>query len=494
MALSPDSVSYVSTAESFAAGRGLVAFDGRPLTLFPPGLSLAIGIFGSLGFSISAVAVTVNIVSLIVIVISTYLLALVISASWRCALAAAGIVSLSAPFTGVFVWVWTEPVFTAVTMVLLTLLAWAVREVRSSWWIVLVAGGLTSTAFGLRYVGLTLLPVLALGMWWAARNTPVRSRAIRVATAIAVGILLPVLLVARNLLSGAGPLGERVGGVRTIQDSFIQMIQVLGEFVLPPESGSLGILLGVGILILVFISLWVAVMNRDRPVMMLGFFLLVYWLSMIFSQASTRLDSPSARLLAPALPVLMLLGVMGARLVLRRVSQDLRKWSRTSPLPILKMSEGRGIIAVMWLAVTLVAVVAVIVAIRADLRLIRSGQAEEMGLQARVSSSQVLKRADLLPDARGFASDDPWLTYLGIGRTPVIQLPPDPAEWPESRVNRDREFLDEAVQAGSVTHAVLFDIGAESEMLAELDRIGITGVLVDETSDGSIYFLRPTPR
>ena len=236
--LSQDSVSYLASARAVGAGSGLISFDGQPLTLFPPGLPLLLGAVEGFGGSAETAAVMLNAACAALIVGGTYGLGYLVLRSTGLSLTAAGVVSLSAPFTYSFVWLWSEPLFTVLVMALLGLLAWSVRSERSSWWIVIGAGLLVGGAISVRYVGYVLLPAVGLGIWWTSRgsvNAVAPGRAlIRAVVAVAVALVAPVVIAMGNLGAGSGPFGDRYPGVRTLQDSMADAVGVLGTFVFPP--------------------------------------------------------------------------------------------------------------------------------------------------------------------------------------------------------------------------------------------------------------------
>ena len=91
--ITPDSVSYASSAQSFASSFSFTQFDGLPLTLFPPGFPAVLGVFLALGLSFQFTAVLVGVLALVALLIFTFAVGRGLSRSmWRGAFAAAGAV------------------------------------------------------------------------------------------------------------------------------------------------------------------------------------------------------------------------------------------------------------------------------------------------------------------------------------------------------------------------------------------------------------------
>jgi hypothetical protein len=481
--LSQDSVSYLAAARALAAGDGLTSFDGQPLTLFPPALSILVGAAEGLGASAESAAVVINAVSAALVVLGTYLLGRQALRSAWLPVAAAAVVSLSAPFTLSFVWLWSEPVFTVLVLALLLPLVWSIRRGRCPWWLVIAAGLLVGGAISVRFVGYVLLPIVALGIWWASRSW------VRMLVALAVGVLAPVLIVVRNLGAGSGPLGDRYPGVRTLLDSAAEAVGVLGTFLLPSASAGVAVVLGSLVAVLVLVGVWAGLVDRDRVTGLLTAFAVLYVVAIVWSQTATRLDPPTPRLLTPALPALTVLAVSGLRVVVARLRRDVLIWTASSPSDAVRARGGAVAAAVGWVVLGLVVVGVVAASVRADARLIQDAREGVLGLRAAASASALAAAGVAQPDSAGFASNDPWRMYLAVGGAPVVHLPPSPAEWPAERIERDLDVLVEAVRSGSVTHALVVEGGAATLGWPELAAAGVDAVLVAETPEGGIYRL-----
>lgn len=493
IAISQDSVSYLSTARSLADGQGLVNFAGEPLTLFPPGLPVVLAFLSLLGPSATVAAAVLNVLCVGLAVAGTYITGrLVLRSGWG-ALAAAAAVSASGTFTGVHGWLWSEPVFTVLTIGVLAMLVWGIVHERAPWWWVFAAAFLAAGASSVRYVGYVLVPVVALGVWWAARGAGRRVAALRALVAAAIVLIVPVSLAIRNVTVGSGPLGDRYPGVRTVQDSVVDAVRVAGEFVVSPGSSTLGPLVGVLVVAVVAMALWAAAIRRDRSIVLLGVFVVLYAGAVVWSQASTRLDAPSGRLLAPAWPAIAVLLVSGTFVLMARVRRDATTWAAGSPNGAVRRAGARWIVVVCWAVIATLAGLAVLSSARASTRMIEDARGGGLGLVVSAQESALVAAAKALPDAHGFASNDPWTLYLGVGRVPVVYLPPSAAEWPQSRIDRDLGVLVSDVQSGRVTHAVVFASGSATQPLADLAPAGVTASPLLQLPEGTVYRLEPTP-
>lgn len=488
-ALSQDSVSYLATARAVIDGGGLTSFDGQPLTLFPPGLPVLLGGLMGLGAPWEAAASAVSAVGIGATVVGTYLLGVITLRSRWWAVLPTAVVSISAPLLEVFTWLWTEPAFTALTVCLLVLLSWGIRHGASPWWLVVGCSALTSVAFSFRYAGLVLVPITLIGIWWASRAMPRRGALGRVVVAMLVSLVLPAVVVMRNLLQGVGPLGERYPGVRTLLDALVESVEVLGAAVLPSSLAPLWVLAGAALLVIATVAGWAALVDRDRVAGLLVLFVVAYLGSLIWSQSATRLDTPSVRLLTPMIPALAVLATSGALVVGRRMARDLEAWSQESPRAGVRRPGARSVGLAVVAVLVLVAGVLTASFVAADVRLARDqGRGAPNLATSRSDSATVL--AAWARGAEVLASNDPWSTYLRLG-SPTLALPPSAEEWPADRIDRDTARLVETVRSRGAVYALVFDGAANVQPVADLEAAGITVTLVEQADDGAIYLLTP---
>jgi hypothetical protein len=486
--LSQDSVSYLSTARSFGAGNGLVSFTGEPLTLFPPGLPVVLGAAEAIGWRAENAAVALNALCAALVVLGAYVLARWCGLGRAGALAAAAFTSVSTATVGVFAWLWTEPLFTVLVLAVLLILVRLIRIGRVGWGSAVGVAAMVSAATTVRYIGLVLVAVAALGTWLALREAEPRRRwrwTLIVSAASAIGLIAVAL---RNLTAGSGPLGERYPGTRTMEGAFKATVDVLGSYVAPPAATMLTAEAGVVVGLIILIGAWIAVMGRDRPIVLLAGFGLLYIVAIVWSQAATRLDTASTRLLAPAFVPLLVIAIYGIRAIVAGMRLQLSRWASSSPSAAIRRRgdevAGLALWTIVWGAFALVLAVVIV----QDARFVQQARADGLGLAASASASEL---AGAVQSSEGSASNDPWRTYLRVGHPPVLYLPPSAAEWPADRVLADTNRLVAAVRAGTVTQAAVFAEAGAIEPLAALVEAGIEVDLLAEYADGTLYRLSP---
>jgi hypothetical protein len=200
LGVSPDSTQYLSAAQNLADGRGLVvhwwARGVVPLTHFPPLVPVAIGSLVSAGFELARAAQVMNGIALAVTVWITFLMTQRSTGSVFAPFCAALAVALSRDVLEVHAMVWSEPLYTVLSMTALFLVIRLLRD--DQWWILALAAIVAGLTIITRYVGIALVGTCGLSILLFAQG-PFRRRFLR-AAAFGVVALLPVIaLFARNL-------------------------------------------------------------------------------------------------------------------------------------------------------------------------------------------------------------------------------------------------------------------------------------------------------
>ena len=209
LGVSPDSVAYVRAAHSWSSTGELRLFDGTPLTVFPPGLPIALGLLELVGLKANTAALTFNCLALIANGMVIHRLATAILPSRRSALFAVAWVMFSLSTVSVHAMLWTEPVFNLLVNLSLLALTQIIRDKSVRFWTVCLVVAV-SIACVWRYAGVALLPTVSATIWYAHTLHGRPRRAVRRVAGItgmcALGLLSTIL---NNLRSGAGPLGPR---------------------------------------------------------------------------------------------------------------------------------------------------------------------------------------------------------------------------------------------------------------------------------------------
>jgi len=463
--ISIDSVSYAAAAESWAASGQLLTYDGSDLSLFPIGLPITIGTLMAVGMNLSSAVAVTNAIATGLTVLAAYFLGRQVLREPGWALLAAAGVALSASTVRVGSYLWTEPVFTALIAWSLALVAWALRTRRADWWIPLVAGALVSIATTYRYVGVVAVPVIALGVAWAASER----RVFKGLLAGLVGSVGLMVSAGRNLILGAAPLGERYPGSVDGQGAVLGLVRMWGEYLASSSTTSLTVVFGALVFVLLVAGAWLVAVATNGPGLIIAIFVAVYWVSILVSQVGTRLDVATERFGAPVLVPSMILALVAVRAVLDVMSRQLADATHRDLASTHQWLM--GVVAVAALGV-------VGLSMLHAFRFASGGFEQGLGLdsQAAERRSVSVVAADL-PVGAVVASNDPWQVWWSRTEGPVLDYPPSRSEWPTDRVDRDLERLVDAVdEQGSVL--VVLDSGSRAWL--PVDDLVARGLVVEE--------------
>jgi hypothetical protein len=301
--LSPDSVSYVSAARSFASGQGLQVFSGDPLTDWPPLYPLLLSVFGF--FGIDAVPAS-RVVALLTHGALAYLggrWLLDRAGSRRVAWAGVTALVMAPALFWTAVWAWSEGLFMVLTLACLP--------------------GLT------RYSGIAVIGTGALYLLWTGRQRwgVALSRCL-----VFVGIASTplVLWMLRNRALGEGIMGERSPGHWSLGFNVQRTASLVSTWVVPAALYGFW-MLGAAVLMvgLLGVAAWLILRARRSlvdpqtdaggpaprsapPLLvqrsqgsgagLLSLYVALYLALIVYSASTVALDVVSERLLAPAFP------------------------------------------------------------------------------------------------------------------------------------------------------------------------------------------------
>ena len=478
--VSIDSVSYIATAKSFAAGNGLLSYDGLPLTIFPPGYPIVLGLLIAAGLSVNIAAIAINVLSVVLLVLCSYELGRRLLGSPNQALFTTAFVALSASTVRTNSYAWSEPVFTVLVLAALILLVIALERSSLGWRSAVAVALLVSVATTFRFVGIALVPVAMLGAYIVWRRTLRPTSAAVRSLLLAAGSLLGFAVVAaRNVTFGSGPMGERYPGSRTIEGGLATAFRALGESVAPSQTTSLTAFVGVVVVVLLVAGIWVALLQRNAPMLVVATFVVVYWAAIVVSQSTTRVDEAGERFAAPAFVAVVILGAYAIRELAAGAARQLEESE------LVAASKARATFRVVG-AVVLVGILGL--SVMHGVRFARMGHQD--GLVGFGSLDSALIRA--VAGAVGVASNDPWAIWWARQAGPVVDLPVSPTEWPQARVDADIERLVSAVVDGRVDTVVVFDNGRPFLPLDELAAHGLALIRSAEFTDGTLYSVAST--
>lgn len=479
--LSPDSVGYLAAARSFARTGELLAISGEPMTIWPPGLPVMLGTLMRLGVEVEAAAVTLNVVAVALSVALTYLLAVETLRSRPLATLCAAIVSLSTSTVGVFTMLWSEPSFVVLTLVTLVVLAHAGRRGDIRWREVVVMGVAASLATSIRFVGFTLIPVIALASFVVAGRSRSRIRAAIIG--VAAGGLASIGLVAvvvRNVSLGASALGDRSPSGLSLTSVLRASVETVGAYVVPRGPAPLVLAIGVPLALLMIYAVWRALRLKDTPLVILSGFTVAYWLMLWYSQIATRIDGITDRFTAPIFTPMVIIAIHGCRELGRALVRN-RWWSRAQERRLGTVAVGVGIVALVG-TLTFSAVLGM-------------GQAwrnarDGVGYNTIAVRESPMGQAIVdLPVDAGVAASDQARAYW-ISERRIIPMPQPRHYWSPEDTARATRSLSERVRRGEVGFLVIFD-GYTVITPETSPGMGIEMHPVADFADGTIYEARP---
>lgn len=479
--MSSDSVFYASAARSFAETGELVTHLGSPLSAWPPGFPVVLGGALRVGLDLELFSVALNAVCVALVVLLTYSLGHVTLSSPLLALLSAGLVSVSASTVRVFSMLWTEPVFSAITLATLVLLVRAVREQRFGLREVSMAAVAVSAATLVRFAGVTLIPVVAIGAMLAVRRSGwVRATALGVASGLTASAGM-VFVMYRNIVFGGTLLGTRAPNPHSVRSIVFATLDAMSQYVLPvktPLAGEIGAVAA----ILLLLSVWLAFRAGLYPMWIVAGFVAIYWPFLWYSANRAGIDVPNERLTAPILGPMVVLTFYVLRDLYVRIAAnyDSRRTAKSVVLNSIRL--------LVVLFVALSATTSLRVGWGYAISMSRTGMGHNS--VASLSSPLGASLASLPPEAR-IAANDANHAYWASGRRPIIQSPRIGYVY-ESLGYESLDTFKARIRDGSVTHLAFFDanIRGVSEP-QELVAIGVPIELVAVYPDGSLWRTRP---
>lgn len=329
--LSTDGARYLSTAESLAAGRGLIDYLGLPLVNWPPLYPLLLaGLQLLTGLDVFVLGQIVNIIAFgAIIYLSGVFFERSLPGNWTFAVIATIIVATSLPLLEVSANIASDPLFlVCVLLFLLTAQRYLGNRSRGGW---LGMAVLAITSSFLRYAGLALIISGGLVVLWAWRHNWWRALVEGAAFGFLSGAPIAAFAVLHNLPGNGTLLGEHRPSIAIT--NFVFLFEKMAGWFLPQSwvSGFVGLLL-FALVILVLITLsdrkrrraWVALIQNPALFASVAF-ALVYGAVLIFSiSTSEHQVVGSQRIHAILLPAFLVLAASATTLLPRLNGRWLR--------------------------------------------------------------------------------------------------------------------------------------------------------------------------
>ncbi len=317
IATGDDGVGYRAMADSLLAGDGYGYFLEDPVTVWPPvwpGLMALVAWLTPLD-TLGAAIVLNAAVAAGVVVAGNRLLRVVLDDD-RLVLAGTVVLALGPSTIGLGHVLMTDMAFALVTMVWMLSL---IRFRRTARWGDLAAAALLAwLAFGLRYVGLVLIPFGGLWLLLDGR----RSLATRFRNGVLYGLgaaVVPIAWMLRNRSIDGTFTGERNPSARGLIDNGFDIAATLGRFLLPGLGNGLTYLWAAVGLVVLAGACWLAwkvlrapvdggtrsvgarlAYLAGRPLGLLVGFAILYMAYMLYVRTTTALNQLDLRLLYPA--------------------------------------------------------------------------------------------------------------------------------------------------------------------------------------------------
>ena len=280
LAISPDSVDYLSAARSLGLGRGFVGYTGEQMTSWPPLFPVLLALFQQLGLSPLGAARLLNAALWGV----TTLLAAVWIASVTRSVLLASLAALWIALSPMLLYyasmLWSEPLFVALVVAALYALTRCLAA--PNWARVILAALLAGAAAQQRYAGGIAVIVGTFGLVFLRRDV---AFARRMPAAFVYGLIASVptaIWLARNLRISGTLTGERLPSIFGYREIVAQSLSSIGQSLLPSGLYAHAELVG-GVVLLAAVAAPLLVWLRrrdDRPLLVssivLALFVLVY--------------------------------------------------------------------------------------------------------------------------------------------------------------------------------------------------------------------------
>ncbi len=256
--VSPDSSQYIAGARNLLVGEGLSAINGDgqyiPITLWPPLYPFILAAPGMLGVDAAAVGRWLNAVLLGVnIALVGYLVYRYANRSFLASVVSALVFLISPDALAVHVWIWTEPLFIALS---LSAMYFAARSIdsgeRRHVWIAAICAAF---AFLTRYAGLAVLMAGMAGLLLCGRAEKLKRRVGRAISFLLVSSLPMGLWLLRNQLVAGSATERQIAYHRLYSVHFLPALDTVARWMLPGLET--GILRTAGVVAAALLSLFV---------------------------------------------------------------------------------------------------------------------------------------------------------------------------------------------------------------------------------------------
>ena len=315
--VSPDSITYIETANSLITGNGFYA-NGKPLTHYPPVYPL---ILAAVGFINQDVTTAARCLHAFLYGINAFLFGLCVYKATRRSVAALIISILlffsSSALLSVHARAWSESPF--LFFILITFLLLSLFHARGRWSHLVWAAIATGLAMATRYAGIAIVPPVILCLWLCSPHT-VKKKVLETLAFLALASIPMLAWIIRNLVITSALTDRGLAYHPFDAGSVVKLVDTLHNFILPHFAEGWLNALELAIIGVILAGMLSSILKdaaksgrelAERPFQILfGYaaafsYLLVLMLTIAFIDAGTPLDD---RLL---FPVFILLTISG---------------------------------------------------------------------------------------------------------------------------------------------------------------------------------------
>jgi|GEM_PF-1920021 len=305
LGLSPDSISYLSTANSIMEGSGSYLFNGEPYCQWPPLLPLVICIVHALGFDAVAGMRVVNAAAFVLLVALAFdMLRRFVPSKLMLALGLCTLLSSTGIFQ-VSCYLWSENLF--ILLVLLFLWIASRHSSDKDCWNPFIGGTVVALSILTRWIGVTVF-LTGLTLLLTMRTSSLLKKLKRVVIFSFVALAPVTFWIIHNLSVCSSPVGSRGESSASLYEYLREFSYTVSQWFLPADFFPL---LAVPLLIVLSLAFGFGLFRRMRRIGVGRFlgesasiaplllFCVSYSLILPFSSLATAADLPNIRLLSP---------------------------------------------------------------------------------------------------------------------------------------------------------------------------------------------------
>jgi 4-amino-4-deoxy-L-arabinose transferase-like glycosyltransferase len=299
--ISPDSVYYIQSGESFYSGNGYTQFPPD----WPPLYPTVIAVFMHLGLTAEDAARMTPILCFALSMFPLFFLGRLIGGNFTAYIAC--LISLVfTPLLTVTSWAWTEMIYIFLSLMAILALAIFINTNKN---IMLYASGIfTGLAFLTRYIGITLFVTSLISL--ILNRDPIKNRISNILIFSSISLIPISLWIYRNTLLTGRPFGGRepspYGIIYNIDLTIRTILKDFFTVILPKQDGVYIIAIIIIFCAMIFLSYKNTSFEYFKKNYILIIYILIYLIILIVMASVTKFDGISYRLTSPAYPFMLL--------------------------------------------------------------------------------------------------------------------------------------------------------------------------------------------